>query len=225
LICIVEITQISEVSFLLTIVLESEDTLMLKLEFDRNVIQNSSVGGFRKGKAPLRVIINKYGRDKYYKDLREYIALKAFEEATKNGNRINPIVKPTFEFADWEEGGKFVFTATVINHPEDPSDKFISPDFDVPSHSNRIRVSEEIPGIPGQMPMIDGKLPPHLSVKDPSPKIPNIMESNLPGAEGIEKGDPSEPIHQKLKPPHEQLQTPAQNKSSRKKPSGSSDGD
>lgn len=166
-----DFAKLSEISSIVSIVLINEDALNLKSDFDQNMIHNSSVEGFRKGKAPLHVVINKYGREKYYKDLREYIALKAFEEATKNDDRINPIVKPTFEFADWEEGGNFVFTATVINHPEDPSDKFISPDFDVPSHTNRIRISEEIPGLPCQMPMIDGKLPPHLSVKDPSPKL------------------------------------------------------
>ncbi len=67
------IQQLTEISFLVSIVLENEDALNLKSEFDQNMIENSSVEGFRKGKAPLHVIINKFGRDEYYKDMREYI--------------------------------------------------------------------------------------------------------------------------------------------------------
>lgn len=179
------IQQLTEISYLVSIVLENEDALNLKSEFDQNVIESSSVEGFRKGKAPLHVIINMYGRDEYYKEMREYIAQKAFEEATKNDDRINPIVKPTYEFADWEEGGKFVFTATVINQPEDPSDMFISPDTGLPSQASQATFSKPIAGIPGQMPIIDGKLPPHLAGKDPSPEMPNLGDTELPGSSNI----------------------------------------
>jgi FKBP-type peptidyl-prolyl cis-trans isomerase (trigger factor) len=65
-----DFAKLSEISSIVSIVLINEDAQLLKSEFDRNLIQNSNVEGFRKGKAPLHVIVNKYGRDKYYKDLR-----------------------------------------------------------------------------------------------------------------------------------------------------------
>jgi len=163
------IQQLTDISYLVSVVLENEDALELKSEFDRDLIKNSTVEGFRKGKAPLHVVIVKYGKDEYYKDMREYIAQKAFEGVTKNDERINPVIKPTYDFADWEEGGRFVFTATVLNQPPDPSDMFISPDTGLPEQASRTTFNKPIPGLQGQMPMIDGKPPSHLAGNVPQP--------------------------------------------------------
>ncbi|MCX6645674.1 MAG: trigger factor family protein, partial [bacterium] len=100
-----KILKLTEISHLATVVLSWEDASAIKAEYDSKVVEGSEIQGFRKGKAPLNVCIGKIGRDKYYKDMREYVASKALEEALK-GSDISPVVQPKFEFADWEYDGK-----------------------------------------------------------------------------------------------------------------------
>jgi FKBP-type peptidyl-prolyl cis-trans isomerase (trigger factor) len=78
-----DIRKLTEISHLVTVVLSNEDALSLKGEYDRKVVSESHVEGFRKGKAPIHVIAAKAGREKYWKDMREYVASKALEEALK----------------------------------------------------------------------------------------------------------------------------------------------
>ena len=166
----VDIRTLTDISHLVTVALSNEDALALKAEYDRKVVEESHVPGFRKGKAPIQVVAAKIGRDKYWKDMREHIASEALAEALK-GKDIQPVIRPKYEFADWEEGGKFVFTATVYTQPPDPSELFVRPDLDIPSPASEERYSEPIHGIPGPMPIIDGKLPPHLAGADPRPTL------------------------------------------------------
>jgi len=191
---------------MVTVVLSNEDALQLKAEFDQQAVDSSHIEGFRKGKAPIQVVSAKIGRDKYYNDMREYIASKALEEALKKED-ISPVIKPKYEFADWEEGGKFVFTATIYTQPENPTDKIIKPDIDVAY--SREHFSRPMHGIPGQMPIIDGKLPPHLSGTHPLPESPNIPQP-VPSSTNMPEGDPGAPIHRIPKRPDELLQIPSQ---------------
>jgi len=163
------IRKLTDISHLVTVVLSNEDAENLKAEYDKKVVSESHVEGFRKGKAPIGVVAAKVGREKYWKDMREYVASKALEEALK-GEEISPIVPPVYEFADWEEGGKFVFTATIYTQPPDPADMFIKPDIAPPAQAPSL-YSKPIAGIPGEMPIINGKLPPHLAGVDPAPRI------------------------------------------------------
>ncbi|MFH1675725.1 MAG: trigger factor family protein [bacterium] len=158
-----DIRKLTDISSLVTVVLSNDDALALKAEFDNKAIEQNQIDGFRKGKAPIHVIVAKIGHDKYLKDMREYIASKALDEALK-GKDLKPIVTPTYEFADWEPGGKFVFTATIYTQPPDPSDMIIKPDIQTPPSDSTI-YSQPIKGLPGPMPIIGGKLPPGLLKK------------------------------------------------------------
>jgi len=209
-----EIQKITDISHLASIVVSNEDAVKLKVDYDRRIIEDSHVQGFRQGKAPLNVVIAKIGEDKYYKDLREHIASKALAEALKD-EEINPVVTPEYEFADWEEGGKFVFTATIYTEPKDASEMFIRPDIDVPSPASEERYSEPIYGMPGQMPIIDGKLPPHLAERDRRPKPP-VAQPQGPSRANIPDGDLTAPIHKMPERPGELPKTPDQAKESKK---------
>lgn len=201
-----DIKKLTEISHLATVVLDWDDAINLKDEYDRKIIEGSEVKGFRKGKAPLQVVAAKIGQDKYYRDMREYIASKALDEALK-GEDISPMVSPTYEFADWEEGGKFVFTATIFTEAPDPSEMFLQPELDLPNQQGQERMSEQIHGIPGQMPIIDGKLPPHMAGRDPRPGRPDISMPE-PATTNVPEGDLTAPIHSMPKRPDETLQTP-----------------
>jgi FKBP-type peptidyl-prolyl cis-trans isomerase (trigger factor) len=84
-----DIRKLTDISHLVTVVLSNEDALSLKGEYDKKMVADSHVEGFRKGKAPIRVVAAKVGREKYWKDMREYVASKALEEALK-GHDISP---------------------------------------------------------------------------------------------------------------------------------------
>jgi len=216
-----QVQKLSEISVIVSVVLDFEDARKLKSTFNKNLTKNSKVEGFRKGKAPLNLVINKIGQDEYYKNLREYIASEAFNEVAKKDERIKPVIPPKFEFADWEEGKKFVFTALVYIEPPDPNEMFIKPDFDVPSVASPEKFSKQIPGIPGQMPIISGKLPPHLAGVDPTPQSPEIPQK-LPAGSKIQQEDPTAPIHKIPKRPDQLLKTPqATSKTKSKKESDS----
>jgi FKBP-type peptidyl-prolyl cis-trans isomerase (trigger factor) len=97
-----KIERLTDISQLVSVVLEADDALSLKAEYDRKLVEGSHIEGFRKGKVPIGVVAAKIGRDKYWKDLREYIASEALAEALKKED-IEPVVAPKYEFADWEE--------------------------------------------------------------------------------------------------------------------------
>jgi trigger factor len=79
-------------------------------------LHESKVPGFRKGKAPLDVIKNKY------KSLvREEIThneLKEFIRVALNEKKINPIIQPSVTQLDFEEGSPLKFTAMLEIKPE-----------------------------------------------------------------------------------------------------------
>jgi len=201
-----QIQKITDLSSLVTVVLANEDALKLKRDFDDKLISDSHVEGFRKGRAPLNVVIGKIGREEYSRNLKEHIASEALAEALK-GSEISPVVKPKYEFADWEEGGKFVFTATIHTEPPDPKDKFITQAPDPFTQTESERYSEPIHGIPGQMPIIDGKLPPHMKGPDVRPQVGDFPKPS-PAPVNIPQGDPTAPIHSIPKRPDELLQRP-----------------
>ena len=140
------IHKITSISHLVSIVVEADDALSLKAEYDRKLVEGSHIEGFRKGKAPIGVVAAKIGRNKYWKDLREYIASEALTEALKKED-IEPVVAPKYEFADWEEGGKFVFTATIYTKPPDPSELAAHPDIDLPGPGSEVQYSRPIRGV------------------------------------------------------------------------------
>lgn len=76
-----DIRPFTDISRLVAVMIEPGDTLALKIEYDEMVIKKSKVEGFRKGKATIGVIARKIGRDKYWKDMREFIASKALYDS------------------------------------------------------------------------------------------------------------------------------------------------
>ena len=75
-----------------------------------------SVPGFRKGKAPRRVIEQYYGKEVFYSDAIDAIYYDAYEAAVKE-HGIEPVDNPAVDIVSIDENG-FVFTATVDVKPE-----------------------------------------------------------------------------------------------------------
>lgn len=74
-----------------------------------------SIQGFRKGKAPRKLIEKQYGRDVFYEDAVNYVLPAAYDKAVKE-HSLNVVGKPSIdvESVSQEEGASFAAVAEVV---------------------------------------------------------------------------------------------------------------
>ncbi len=73
--------------------------------------------GFRKGKAPRKMIEKMYGESVFYEDAANDIIPGAYEDAAKESG-LEIVSRPEIEVEQIEKGSAFIFTATVAVKPE-----------------------------------------------------------------------------------------------------------
>ncbi|MCL2357189.1 MAG: trigger factor [Defluviitaleaceae bacterium] len=88
----------------------------LAFAYNRNK-QYFNIPGFRKGKAPRKIIEQMYGREVFYDDALNYILPDAYEEALDK-HEIEPVHRPDIDPGDVSETEGVVFTAIVFVRPE-----------------------------------------------------------------------------------------------------------
>lgn len=76
-----------------------------------------SIPGFRKGKAPRKVIETHYGEAVFYDDAINEVCPKAYEEALE-ANEVVPVDQPEWDIENVTGGEELVFTAKVTIMPE-----------------------------------------------------------------------------------------------------------
>lgn len=76
-----------------------------------------NIPGFRKGKAPRKVIETQYGREVFYEEAVN-IALPEVYEAALELHNIDPVDRPEIDIEEIKKGEDVVFTATVEVMPE-----------------------------------------------------------------------------------------------------------
>jgi len=82
----------------------------------RDQVKNIKVDGFRKGKAPRRIIENVYGKEVFYGDAVETLIPYSYIEAVKSldeAEQVTPIARPEFDIVQLEAGKPFIFSALV----------------------------------------------------------------------------------------------------------------
>ncbi len=79
--------------------------------------KNISIQGFRKGKAPRKMVEKLYGPEVFYEDAANYAIPDAYEEAAKESG-LEIVSRPEIDVVEIEKGKDFVFTATVAVKPE-----------------------------------------------------------------------------------------------------------
>ncbi|PMH41880.1 trigger factor [Vibrio sp. 10N.286.49.B3] len=90
-----------------------EDAVTAEL---RNIAKNRRFDGFRKGKVPMKMVAQMYGKS-VRQDLLGEVMQRHFIEAIVK-DKINPAGAPTFAPVSMEEGSDLVFTATFEVYPE-----------------------------------------------------------------------------------------------------------
>lgn len=101
----------------ITITVSAEDfeAAMVK-SYNKNK-KNISVQGFRRGKAPRKMIEKLYGPEVFYEDAANFAIPDAYEEAAKECG-LEIVSRPEIDLVDIGKDKEFVFTATVAVKPE-----------------------------------------------------------------------------------------------------------
>ncbi|QQG40647.1 MAG: hypothetical protein HYV37_03775 [Candidatus Levyibacteriota bacterium] len=79
--------------------------------------KNAKVSGFRKGKAPKKLIEEQIDTEKIREEVLKELLPQAYIETVKKHN-ITPIVNPKIHVEKFEEGGDWEFTALTCETPE-----------------------------------------------------------------------------------------------------------
>lgn len=79
--------------------------------------KNINIAGFRKGKAPRKIIESRYGKGVFYEDALDIVIPPAYEDALEE-TKVEPIDQPNLDIKEFEEGKNIVITAEVEVKPE-----------------------------------------------------------------------------------------------------------
>ena len=99
----------------ITVSAEAFEEAMVK-SYNKNK-KNISIQGFRKGKAPRKMVEKLYGPEVFYEDAANFAIPDAYEEAAKESG-LDIVSRPEIDVVDIGKGKEFVFTATVAVKPE-----------------------------------------------------------------------------------------------------------
>ncbi len=111
----VENLEKSMAKLIITVSAEDFEKAMVK-SFNKN--RNSiSIQGFRKGKAPRKMVEKLYGPEIFYEDAANFVIPDAYEEVAKDSG-LEIVSRPEIDVVDIAEGKEFVFSATVAIKPE-----------------------------------------------------------------------------------------------------------
>lgn len=83
----------------------------------KSLANRVNIPGFRKGKAPRRILEMNIGKEAILDEAFDRVAQKAFEEALKQEN-LDPVDRPQVDVVTLEEGKDVVFKATITPVPE-----------------------------------------------------------------------------------------------------------
>ena len=88
----------------------------MKKSYNKNK-NKIALPGFRKGKAPRKLIEKEYGPEVFYEDAANFVIPDAYEEAAKESG-LEIVSRPDIDVEKIGNGEPFVFTATVAVKPD-----------------------------------------------------------------------------------------------------------
>ena len=88
----------------------------MKKSYNKNK-NKIALPGFRKGKAPRKLIEKEYGPEVFYEDAANFVIPDAYEEAAKESG-LEIVSRPDIDVEKIGNGEAFVFTATVAVKPD-----------------------------------------------------------------------------------------------------------
>ena len=107
----------------LTFTVEPEKFEQAIMEVFKQSAKYFNIPGFRKGKAPFKIVERYYGDNIFYEDAFNELAPKVYDEEIKK-NKVEVAGKPQVEIVQMEKGKELIFTAVVATKPEVKLDKY-----------------------------------------------------------------------------------------------------
>ena len=101
----------------LTFTVESEKFDEAIMEVFKKSAKYFNIPGFRKGKAPFKMVERYYGDSIFYEDAFNDLASKVYDEEIKE-NKIEVASRPKIDVVQMEKGKDLIFTAIVATKPE-----------------------------------------------------------------------------------------------------------
>jgi len=101
----------------LTIEVPAEELKKASDKAFKKIAGKVNIPGFRKGKAPRRIVEQQVGKEAILDEAFDIVAQPAFEAALDE-QKLEPVTRPQIEVVTLEEGKDLVFKATVTPKPE-----------------------------------------------------------------------------------------------------------
>lgn len=111
------VTPVDQHKVTLTIEVPAKDVTKGIQQAVKRIAGQVNIPGFRKGKAPRRILEMNFGKEAILEEAFETIAGRAYQEALV-ANEIVPVSEPEIERVTFEEGKDLVFKATLTKRPE-----------------------------------------------------------------------------------------------------------
>ena len=105
----------NELKLEFTVAAEKFEEAMKKVYFQTAKYFN--IPGFRKGKAPMKIVEKYYGESIFYEDTFNEILKEEYDKELKE-NDVTAVSYPEFDIKQMEKGKDLIFTATVQTKPE-----------------------------------------------------------------------------------------------------------
>ncbi len=83
----------------------------------QRLVQRVNIPGFRRGKAPRRILERTVGVDALYREALDFVMPSAYQDAVRE-NQISPYAQPQFEVVQLEPEKPLIFKATFAIDPE-----------------------------------------------------------------------------------------------------------
>jgi len=112
----VKIKKLSAVEKELEVKLTSREISSIREKVYKTWQENSQIPGYRKGKAPLEIVLKRY-REEIEKDLKENLATFFYKQAIKEAN-VEPVSYPVILSSSLTVDGGFVFRMKIEERPE-----------------------------------------------------------------------------------------------------------
>lgn len=101
----------------LTIEVEAAEVSKAVERACKRLANRVNIPGFRKGKAPRKIVERHVGMEALMQEAFDLIAPQAFSDAVKE-QKIEPVTRPNIDIVTLEDGKDLVFKATVTPRPE-----------------------------------------------------------------------------------------------------------
>lgn len=109
--------KIDNQQLLLTIEVEAEKLTQAKPQACKRLSERYTIPGFRKGKAPQKIVEQYVGKQSLLEEMFEIVADRTLDEVFET-EKLTSITRPRVEAVTLEEGKDLVFKATITPRPE-----------------------------------------------------------------------------------------------------------